>query len=180
LDDALAAYQALLETGVDPRAVAVAGDSAGGGLALALLHRLKDEALPQPGAIALLSPWADLTCTNPSLDANDEVDDMLTAAALRDAAALYAGTTPLDDPLVSPALGDLSGLPPMIVTVDESETLFDDARLLVERATEAGTPCELHRTTGLFHVWPVAVPFLPESRATVAQVVAFLDRVLAA
>ncbi|MGK2928983.1 MAG: alpha/beta hydrolase [Acidimicrobiales bacterium] len=179
VDDALAAYQGLLDAGADPASTAVAGDSAGGGLSLALLLRIRSEGMPMPAAVVLFSPWTDLTCTAPSIERNDENDDMLTAAALRKAAGLYVGSADPAEPEISPLHGDLSGLPPMFVTVDDSETLLDDALRLVERATDAGTRSELVHEHGLFHVWPVLVPILPEARATVNQAVAFLDRELA-
>jgi epsilon-lactone hydrolase len=179
VEDGLAAYRAVLDEGVDPGTVAFAGDSAGGGLTLAVLLRARAEDLPLPGAAVLLSPWTDLTCRAPSIDANDEADDMLSAAALRRAAALYAGSSDLADPEISPLFADLSGLPPLFVTVDSSETLLDDSLRLVERARAAGTRVELRQATGLFHIWPFMVPFVPEARRTVAEVLAFLDRELA-
>lgn len=179
IDDALAAYRALLDVGAAASSTAIAGDSAGGGLTLALLLRIRSEGLPMPAAAALFSPWADLTCNGSSVDRNDEADDMLTAAALRKAAGYYAGSTDPAAPEISPLFGDLAGLPPMIVTVDGSETLVDDSLRLVQRATAAGTHVELHQRTGLFHVWPALVPLVPEARHTVADVVTFLDRELA-
>lgn len=173
------AYRCLLDAGVDPSTIAVVGDSAGGGLTLAVLLRAKAEGLAMPAAAVLLSPWTDLTGSGESIDRNDQADDVLTAAALRAAAAHYAASTPLDDPEVSPLFGDLAGLPPLYVTVDASEALLDDAVRLVERARAAGVPCELEQTTGLFHIWPVLVPILREARATASNVVRFLDRELA-
>jgi acetyl esterase/lipase len=179
LDDAIDAYRGLLDTGVDPATVAVAGDSAGGGLALALLQRARSEALPLPGAAVLFSPWVDLTCSGGSVDTNDETDDMLSAAALRTAAALYAGHIDLNTPGSSPLFGDLSGLPPLFITVDSSETLLDDSLRLVDRCRAVGAKAELHQTTGLFHVWPITVPYVREARQTLAAVVSFLDHELA-
>ena len=100
---------------------------------------------------------------------------MLSAGALRRAAALYAGSVDLASPDISPLLGDLSGCPPVFVTVDNSETLLDDSLSLVERLRACGSRVELRRTTGLFHVWPILVPFLPEARRTVTDIIAFLD-----
>jgi len=175
LDDAIGAYQALLADGVDPRSVAIVGDSAGGGLTMALLLRAKQQNLPLPAAVVVLSPWVDLTCSAPSLDHNDDADDVLSAAALRRAAELYAGSADLASPGISPLLGDLSGIPPVFVTVDNSEALLDDSLGLVERLRACGSRVELRRTTGLFHVWPVLVPFLPEARRTVREIIVFLD-----
>ncbi len=179
VDDAIAAYRALLDRDVDPATVAILGDSAGGGLTLAVLLRARAEGTPLPAAAVVFSPWTDLTCSSDSVDRNDAADDVLSAGALREAAACYAGDADLADPGISPLFGDLSGLPPLLVTVDASETLHDDARQLVERAEAAGTRCELHEETGLFHIWPALVPFVPEARRTVSEVVTFLDHELA-
>lgn len=179
VDDGIAAYRALLATGVDPSTAAIAGDSAGGGLTLAVLLRAKAEGVALPAGAVLLSPWTDLTCSGESIDGNDAADDVLWAASLRAAAAHYAGTSDPALPELSPLFGDLSGLPPLFVTVDESEALLDDSLRLTERARAAGTSVELRRTTGLFHIWPVTVPYVREARQTVAEIVAFLDRTLA-
>ncbi len=178
VDDANAAYGALLASGTPPSTVAVVGDSAGAGPALALLLRARAEGTPLPGAVVLLSPWADLTCSGASVDRNDAADDMLSAGALRAAAACYAGSFDPADPELSPLFGDLSGLPPLFVTADDSETLLDDALRLDERARSAGTVVQLRRTTGLFHIWPIVVPYVPEARRTVAEAVDFLDSAL--
>lgn len=179
VDQVAACYRSLLGRGVDPASVAFIGDSAGGGLAVASLLRTKSEGVPLPGAAVLFSPWTDLTCSGPSIERNDHADDMLSAAALRAAAAEYTDAQHLENAEVSPLFGDLAGLAPMFVTVDRSETLLDDALRLVERARNAGTRCELRETSGLFHIWPIHVPYLREARATVADVIAFLDRKLA-
>lgn len=179
VDDAFGAYRRLVEAGIDPAALAIAGDSAGGGLALATLLRAKSEGVPLPAAVAVFSPWTDLTGTADSLVTNDERDDMLSAAALRTAAAHYAAGQDLVDPEISPLFGDLSGLPPLFVTVDRSETLLDDAVRLVDRARAAGVDATLHQAEGLFHVWPILVPVLREARQTVDEVIAFLDERLA-
>lgn len=177
--DAVTAYRGVLESGADPASLAVVGDSAGGGLALALMLRAESEGLPLPAAAALLSPWTDLTCRAPSVDRNDRADDVVSAPALRAAAQCYAGPADPRDPALSPLFGDLSGLPPLFVTVDSSEVLVDDATTLAQRAVAAGTRCQLHTGTGLLHIWPVLVPYVREARATVAEAVAFLDRELA-
>ncbi len=179
VDDAVGAYRALLEAGVDPAAIAVAGDSAGGGLALAMLVRARTTGLAMPAAAVLLSPWTDLSGSAPSVDRNDTADDMLSAAALRYAAACYAGSHDRSDPELSPIRADLTGLPPLFVTVDDSEILLDDALGLAERVRDLGGRVTLRRSTGLFHVWPIVVPVLREARETVADIVAFLDAELA-
>lgn len=179
VDDAFGAYQALLASGLEPSAIAVAGDSAGGGLTLAMLLRAASEGVPMPAAAVCFSPWVDLTCSGASIDGNDEDDDMLTADGLRAAARLYAGSHDPALPEISPLFGDLAGLPPLFVSVDRSEVLLDDSLRLVERARAAGVRVELREERELFHVWPVVVPYLREARRSVAEVVAFLDGELA-
>ena len=178
LECAWSAYEALICRGdVDSATAALTGDSAGGGLALAVAQRAAARRHPMPGALVLISPWLDLTGTAESVDRNDDHDDMLSAGALRGAAALYAGG-PLGRPEVSPLFGSLEGLPPSFVTVDESETLHDDARGFLDRATAASSRVDLCETKGLFHIWPVFVPFVREARRTVSDVVRFLDSTL--
>jgi len=179
IDDGVAAYRALLDTGVDPSVLAIVGDSAGGGLTLAVLLRAKAEGLPLPAAAVAMSPWADLTCRAESIERNDQSDVVVSARSARAAAAHYAGAAALDDPYVSPLFGDLAGLPPLYLTVDESETLLDDSLRVADRARAAGVRCELERTSGLFHIWPVLVPMLREARETVGNIVRFLDHELA-
>ena len=132
-----------------------------------------------PGAAVLFSPWVDLTCSGGSVDTNDDTDDMLSAAVLRTAAAFYAGHIDLNTPGISPLFGDLSGLPPLFITVDNSETLLDDSLRLVDRCRAVGGRAELQRSAGLFHVWPITVPYVREARRTAAYVVRFLDHELA-
>ena len=179
LDDALDAYRSLLGSGVDPASIAIAGDSAGGGLALAMLLRAKGDGMPMPAAAVLLSPWTDLTCASPSVDGNDATDDMISAGALRRASSCYAGSYHPSDPALSPLFGELSGLPPLFVTVDISESLLDDSVRLVDAVLAAGGRAELRQSVGLFHVWPIVVPFLAEARSTLAEIITFLDEELA-
>lgn len=179
LEDAMTVYRALLDDGVEPTSIAIVGDSAGGGLALALLLRIRTSRWPLPAAAVLFSPWTDLTCSNPSIDRNDGADAMLSADALRAAATLYAADHDVRDPELSSIGADLAGLPPLFVTVDRSELLFDDAKVFSDRAREADVKVHLEIAEGLFHIWPVLVPFLPEARATVRRVIAFLDQHLA-
>jgi epsilon-lactone hydrolase len=149
LDDAMAAYRWLVDDhGTDPARIAVTGDSAGGGLGLALLVRLRDEGQPLPACYVGMSPWTDLAGTGPSLTELDGVDPWLTAALIQPAARAYAGEAALDHPLVSPLYADLRGLPPMLVHVGGDEILRDDACRLVDRARDAGVDASLGSTRG--------------------------------
>ncbi len=178
IDDALATYRALIER-TPPESVAVMGDSAGGGLTLALLVRLRDEGLPLPAAGVLLSPWTDLTDEAESRRRNREADDMLLPETLTATASAYLAGGDVKAPWVSPGLGDLSGLPPLLVTVDESEILLDDSVRVVDGARAAGGEARLIRTRGLFHVWPAMTPLLREGRETTTEIARFLDERMA-
>ena len=174
IDDALENYRGLLDR-VEPEHLAVSGDSAGGGLTLALLLRIRDEGLPLPAAGILLSPWADLTEEAPSRLRNAQADDMLAPNTLVASATAYLGSAEANQAWVSPALADLSGLPPLLVSVDDSEILLDDSTRIVSGVEKAGGQATLLRRSGLFHVWPVMVPMLKEARTSVDEMVAFLD-----
>lgn len=176
LDDAVATYRWLVhQRGVDPARVAVCGDSAGGGLALALLVRLRELGEPLPACYVGLSPWTDLAGTGASMQDNAARDPWLRAELTPLAAVAYAGDRSLDDPLVSPLYADLTGLPPMLVHAGDHEILLDDARRTVARAREAGVVADLGVFDGLWHVFQ-AFPGIPESRWSLREIGAFIRR----
>lgn len=162
LDDALAAWHALRAAGFPAGRIAVAGDSAGGGLAMSLLLRLRAEGADLPGALGLISPWLDLTCTADALSRNAASDAMLDpswlAHAVADYAPGHAGT-----PELCPLDADLSGLPPLHVIAGADEVLVDDADALVERARAAGTPVSYERTARMWHAYPTLAGLLAEA-----------------
>jgi acetyl esterase/lipase len=169
LRDALAAYRWLLAQYIEPEQIAIAGDSAGGGLALAALLALRDGGDPLPAAAVCLSPWTDLTLSGASMQEKAALDPILDPAGLARFAALYAGSHPLDDPLISPHFADLRGLPPLLIQVGTDEVLFDDARRLAEHGRAAGLDTTLQVWDDLFHVFQ-AVPFLPETREALGHI----------
>lgn len=173
LDDALAAWAALAQDGP----VALAGDSAGGGLAVALTVAARDRGLPLPAAVALMSPWVDLvTGRGASYAENADADPSVTGAALDAAARLYAGGRDVLDLDLSPVEADLSGLPPLLAQVGGLEVLRDDATRLVARARAAGVEATCEVWPGLWHVWHLDGPSLPEARDAVDRLGAFLAR----
>lgn len=173
LEDALACYRRLLED-LPPGRIAVAGDSAGGGLAAALLLLAEREGLAPPGCLALFSPWVDLRGTRPSIRENAARDSMLPASRLRDAAALYLGEADPADPLASPALATFTNPPPTLIYASEDEILRDDARALAERLRAAGGEVTLTLRPRLPHGWPVFAGRLREADKAVAETTAFL------
>lgn len=160
LDDALAAYRALVESGT-PR-ILVAGDSAGGGLTMALALAARDEGLPAPAAIGLISPWLDLTEEAAARRPAAHKEPFLTPRLLADCAPSYAGIQPLDHPLVSPIFADLAGLPPLVLDSCEDDLIVGDGLRLQELVLAAGGTVDHRHHAGLWHVfhllagWPLA------------------------
>ncbi len=173
LDDALRVYCALLAGGEVNR-IAFAGDSAGGGLALALALALREAGEPLPAGLALLSPWTDLALTGATHRSKARHDPYFPTPGILDVAAQrYAGAD-RRNPLVSPLYADLSGLPPMLIHVGTYETLLDDSVMLAERASASGTAVEIRQWPYMWHVWQVFSGRMPEADRSLAELGAFL------
>lgn len=177
LDDAVATFRWLVDGhGIAPERMAVTGDSAGGGLAVAMMLRLRDEGAALPACYVGMSPWTDLACTGESMTAMEGTDPWLRAALVPSAARGYVGPDlELEHPLVSPIYADLRDLPPMLVHSGTEEILFDDGRRLVERARAAGVEASFAAFDGLWHVFQ-AFPGLPETRWSLREIGAFIRR----
>ena len=178
LTDLLAVYRALLAQGADASRIVLAGESAGGNLVLALAQALLADGEPLPAGLVLLSPWADLACTGDSLVANRDVEMMVPVDAMPVAARMYAGDHDLRTPAISPLYGEFRGLPPLLVHASSSEVLCDDARRVVDAARAARVSAELRLWPHLPHAFPAFADILPEARAAVGEVTAFVDRVV--
>lgn len=174
LDDVLAVYRAVLDSGQAPQRLALAGDSAGGNLALALLMRARQLGLPLPVGLVCYSPWTDLTHSGASIGSNAERDTLIPVNLLDPLAALYGGGHDLSDPLLSPLFGDYAGFPPLQLHVAEDEVLLDDTLRLDARARAAGVPVETHVWPQLPHAFPVFAEMLPEGRTAIRQSGEFL------
>ena len=180
VDDTMAVYRWLTrEYGADPARVVVAGDSAGGGLTIALAVSARDAGLPLPAALACVSPWTDLAGTGESMRTKVGVDPCFTPEGLHLQAREYLGDADPMHPLASPLYADLRGLPPVMVQVGEDELLLDDARRLVERARASGVDATLDLWPGLWHIFASQGTF-PESRQAMHRLGDFLRRHLAA
>jgi acetyl esterase/lipase len=179
-DDALAAYRALLDDGIPPGRIAIAGDSAGGNLAAVTLAAIRRERLPSPAASVLLSPWSDMTGSGDSVRVNAARDVMLPPTRLVDAARLYAGTRALDDPEISPLFADWQNSPPLSVHVGDAEILLDDSTRLVAHARRSGVDATVRVWPGMPHVFPAFAPMLPEGRRAIREIGAFLTEKLGA
>jgi len=179
LDDALAAYRWLLAGRADPQRTAVIGDSAGGGLALALLLRLRDDGLERPAAAIALSPWTDLALSGASLSLNAKSDPMLNVAGARLFAGCYLAGADPRNPYASPLYGDPAGLPPTLIHVGSDEILHDDAVRMAENLRSAGCLVQIEVWPRMPHGWHFFAPVLPEARTAIGRIGAFADQVLA-
>jgi len=177
LDDAVKAYR-WLAARIEARRIAVMGDSAGGGLALGTLLRLRDEGHPLPGAAVVFSPWTDLALTGRSLAENAATDPMMDAAMFPAIADYYlAGADPCI-PYASPLYGDVTGLPPALIQVGGDEVLRDDAVRMAARLEAAGCKVELEVWPRMPHAWPLYARILPEGREALARAGRFVRSVL--
>ncbi|MGH7059860.1 MAG: alpha/beta hydrolase [Stellaceae bacterium] len=174
LDDATRAYDWLLADGADPRRIAVAGDSAGGGLVFSLLLRLRDSGRPLPVAAAALSPWTDLALTGASLKGNTAKDPLLDARQLPRVTRWYLDGADPRQPAASPVYGDCRGLPPVLIQVGSDEILHDDAVRMAERMRAGGAEATLEIWPRMPHVWQLFAGILPEARRAIVRIGEFL------
>jgi monoterpene epsilon-lactone hydrolase len=175
VEDAWAAYWWLLTRGVEPQQIVVAGDSAGGGLTVALMLALREANMPLPAGGVCLSPWFDLALTARSLTTNRQ-SDYLNDAILHASAAMYLGDHDVREPLASPLYADLHGLPPLLIQVGAAEMLRDDGRRLAARARKAGVDVTLEEYAGMVHVWHFIYLLEPRARQAVQAVGEFVAR----
>ncbi|HZC71571.1 MAG TPA: alpha/beta hydrolase [Jatrophihabitans sp.] len=171
LQDAVAAYRALLDDGIPAQEIILAGESSGGGLALATILATD---LPRPAAVYVASPWVDLTTTGASMTTKAAVDPSVTPAGLRRRAREYATGHDLADGLVSPVYADLTGLPPLLIQVGGNEVLLDDATRLAARAAADGVPVTLEVTPDVPHVFIGFAGMLDEADAALAKAGRFI------
>jgi monoterpene epsilon-lactone hydrolase len=177
VDDAVAVYRALLDDGVPNADIVFAGDSAGGGLALACMLASRRSGLPPPAAGILFSPWTDLAVEGLSAEAAD--DPVVDGAGLRAMAGAYLNGSDPRDPLASALYAsddELAALPPLLVQVGTRESLVDDSRRFVTRAKGSGAVIEYIEYPGVIHMWMVMAPDLPESRQAFDAAAEFLNR----
>jgi acetyl esterase/lipase len=176
LEDAVAAYRGVLESGIPASRVVVAGESAGGGLAVAALAALAAQGLPQPSGAVVLSLWADLTLSGASIASKAAVDPSLTPAGLRRRAADYVGEADPTDGLISPVFAGLEGLAPLLIQVGSHEILLDDAVRLAGRAAAHDVAVDLDVTPGVPYVFQSFAPMLDEGDAALACAGSFIRR----
>lgn len=178
LEDALEAYEWLLDDGFSSDQIVVAGDSAGGGLAMALCHTLKSHWLPRPAGIVAMSPWTDLTLSGSSYKDNYEIDPVFG----NDRSELiynnpYVGDADPRDPRISPMYGDFYGFPPMLIQVGTDEMLFSDSEIVAAKARQAGVRVRFTKYKGMFHVFQMAGTLMEESSRAWAEVKKFFEEI---
>lgn len=174
LDDAQAAYQGLLQAGTSPEDISLVGDSAGAGLALALLIRLRDAGAALPAAAVLLSGWFDLNFASETYRTHAERDLSLHQPELEWFAGMYIADDTPKNPLISPVYADLQGLPRLLLQVGEDELFFGENQQIAKAAMDAGVKTTLQTWANVPHVWHPFVPWLPESTQALHKIAAFL------
>lgn len=176
VDDALSVYRALLTAGHAPHSLAVGGESAGGGLALALLLAARQAKLSMPASTVLISPWTDLRCVAGSFASKASVDPLLTRRVLADMAGAYLGAEPATNAMASPLLGDLSHLPPLLIHVGSEEVLLDDSIHLARKAVAAGVAAQVEIWPDMIHVWHMFHATLPQGAQAMERLAGFVRR----
>lgn len=174
VDDAVAAYAALLEAGVAAASVVIGGESAGGGLAVAAVLAARARGLPLPGGAVALSPWTDLACEGESHATRHGRDPLLTRDVLLEMAAAYLAGADPRQPTASPARADLTGLSRLLIQVGSEEVLLSDAQVLADCARGAGVDVELQVWPDMIHVWQMFPGLLPEADRAIAAIAAWL------
>ena len=179
VEDAMAAYRWMLAEGLKPSRIAVAGDSAGGGLTVAALVAFRDAGLPMPAAGIPISPWVDLEAIGESMKTRSSQDPIVKPEMIREIARVYlAGQNPRS-PLAAPLYADLHGLPPLLIHVGDAEALLDDSKRLAERAKAAGVDVTLEVWPEMPHVWHLFAHFLPEGQQAIDRAGEFVRKLTA-
>lgn len=175
LDDAFTAYQWLLKQGYKAENIVIGGDSAGGNLTLVMMQKIKEQRLPMPACLILLSPWGDMSCSGGSIKTNEHKDPMIPSKLLRFLSKHYVGDQDPLDPFLSPVHGDYQGFPPMLLYVGSTEVLRDDARRIAQKAKDVGVFVEYKEWEKMPHVFPILATYLPEGKRAVRKMAVFIN-----
>ena len=176
VEDSIAAYNWALGHGFEPSKIVLAGDSAGGGLALSVMLASRDSGGPLPAAAVCFSPWVDLECSGESMAANDHLDDFIKYAGLSARAESYLGGADPRHPWASAIHAGLRGLPPMLIHVGSAETLLDDSTRLAALAGDAGVDVTLKIWDDMVHVWQAFASILPEGQQSIEEAGEFIRK----
>jgi acetyl esterase/lipase len=173
LDDSVKVYKWLLSGGYKPENIVIAGESAGGGLTLAMLLALKEHKLPMPKAAVAISPWTDLTCSGDSYCTKNKRSPA-PINSWHVFSKHYCGKMPATNPLISPLFGDLNGLPSLFINSGVDDELFDDGEKFAQKATEAGVDVTFVAGKGMVHCYPLLAPMFPEATEAMNEIVKFV------
>jgi acetyl esterase/lipase len=174
LDDSLNVYQTVLNKGYKPENIIMMGESAGGGLCLAILLALKDKNIPMPKAAVVISPWTDLSCSGESYKTKNKVS-LAPLNSWNVFSHYYVAGQDVKNPFISPLFGDLKGLPPIYINSGESDELFDDGLRFYEKAKEAGVEITFKGGEGMIHCYPLLAPMFREATDAMNEMVDFID-----
>jgi len=177
LDDSVKMYRWALSAEYKPGDILIAGESAGGGLCLALLLAIKEQQLPMPAAAVAISPWTDLTCSSDSYRTRNK-RSLAPLNSWTVFSAHYRGSHPADLPLISPLFGDLSGLPPVLVNSGADDELFEDGEKFCQKAKAAGVDATFRKGEGMVHCYPLLAPMFPEATEAMNEIVSFIKQQL--
>ncbi len=165
IEDAIKAYKQMVADGFEN--IFIMGDSAGGGLSLALIQLIKKEKLPKAAGLVLLSPWTDLTLSGDSIKGKKDVDPMIAPHLLKIFSERYYGEADPNDPLISPLFAEVKGFPPTLIQVGGNETLLDDSTRLAQKMNKAGVKVQLDIYENMMHVWQFFGGIIPEANAAI-------------
>ena len=177
--DGVSAYRTMLERGIDPKGIIIAGDSAGGGLTLATVLKARDLGLPLPVGLVAMSPWLDLTSSGESYVALDGVDGMVSRASIDFSKQAYLGDQDPREPTASPVFADLKNMPPLLIQVGAQEMLLSDATTLAERAGLANVDVTLEVYADMSHVFQARYPEIERAHQAIQRIGGWVDRLLA-
>ena len=175
LEDAISAYRWLLDSGLTGKNIAIAGDSAGGGLALATTISIRDAGDPLPSSIACIAPWTDLCMTGDSIITKSKIDPLVKIDSAKIWAKNYVGDNDPSNPLISPLYADLKKIPPLLIHVGTDDMLLDDSKRIAKKADNAGVKVELKIYEKLWHVFHLNVKAMPEAKYAVAAFGSFIN-----
>jgi epsilon-lactone hydrolase len=173
LDDSVKIYQWLLSSGIKPGNILIAGESAGGGLCLAILLALKDRKIALPAAAVAISPWTDLSCSSASYSTKNKVS-VAPLNSWNVFSSYYAGNNKTSLPLISPLFGDLKGLPPIFINSGMDDELFEDGEKFYLKAKEAGVDIKFRAGKGMVHCYPLFAPMFKEATEAMDEIVGFI------
>lgn len=174
VDDAVAAYRWLLEQGVAAERIAIAGDSAGGGLTIAALVAIRDAGLAMPACAVPISPWTDMECTGASIESRAAVDPMVQKAILLQMGGAYLNGADPRSPLAAPLHADFTGLPPLLIQVGDAEVLLDDSTRIEKKMQAAGVDVTVEVWDDMIHVWHLFAPMLDQGQEAIDRLGAFV------